>query len=256
MKKPFSNILILFLCGLAMSACQRKDPDPLPAPAITGILNLNIETDINGNQLMMNTGKYVNANGDSFSVSTLKYYISNIILKNSDGSIYKVPDSYYLLDASVNTDTIISIRQVPAGTYTEIGFSLGVDSINNHTGSQPAALNPTIAGDMFWSWAPGYKFMEFEGHYGAGNAGMLFHISGDNNYKKWLMNSTRSAWTNINIKDNAVSAVNMKANFDEMFKTPVTINFSTTNSVSGGTDAQIIANNYADMFELSGIVNP
>jgi hypothetical protein len=256
MKKHFYHILILFLCGFALSACMRKDPVPAPAPAVTGILNLNIETDINGNRLVMNTGRYTNANGDSFSVSTLKYYISNITLKNSGGFVYKVPDSYYLLNASVSTDTTISIAQIPVGIYTEIGFSLGVDSINNHTGSQPAALNPAIAGDMFWSWAPGYKFMEFEGHYGAGNSGMLFHISGDNNYKKWLMNSATSAWENINIKGNTASKLSLKANFDEMFKTPVTISFSTTNSVSGGTDAQIISNNYADMFELSAIVNP
>ncbi|HXA02762.1 MAG TPA: MbnP family protein, partial [Cytophagaceae bacterium] len=139
----------------------------------------------------------------------------------------------------------------------EIGFSLGVDSINNHTGSQPAALNPTIAGDMFWTWAFSYKFLELEGYYGPGySSTMLFYISEDNNYKKWLMNSTTLNWANINIKDNASTTVILKANIDEMFKTPVTINFATTHNVSGGTDAQTIANNYADMFGLSAIVNP
>jgi hypothetical protein len=252
MKKYFYNILILFLCCLAGFQCKKKHEEPAPA----GTIQLRIETDINGNQLALNTGRYINANGDSFSVSTLKYYISNIILKNSDGNIYKVPDSYYLLDASVSTDTTINIGSIPPGTYTEIGFSVGVDSINNHTGSQPAALNPAIAGDMFWTWAFGYKFLEFEGYYGPGNSGMLFHISGDENYKKWLMNSSTPGWTNIVIKDDASSSVSLKANIEEMFTTPTTINFSTTNSVSGGAAAETVADNYADMFELSAIVNP
>jgi hypothetical protein len=254
MKKHFCNVLILFLCCVAGFQCKKKPEEPVPVPA--GTLQLKIETDINGRKLALNTDRYSNFNGDSFSVSTLKYYISNIILKNSDGNIYKVPDSYYLLDASVSTDTAINIGSIPPGTYTEIGFSLGVDSINNHTGSQPAALNPTIAGDMFWTWAVGYKFLEFEGHYGPGNAGMLFHISGDENYKKWLMNASTPGWTNIVIKDDASSSVSLKANIEEMFTTPTAIDFSTTNSVSGGTAAQTIADNYADMFELSSIVNP
>ena len=253
MKKHFYNILFLFLCSVAGFHCKKKDPAPAPAPV--GNLTIEIQTNINGNGLALHTGKYVNANGDSFSVSTLKYYISNITLKNSAGTLFKVPDSYYLIDASVSTDTAISISNIPPDTYTEIGFSLGVDSINNHTGSQPAALKPSIAGDMFWLWAPGYKFMELEGNY-AGTKTMLFDISGDNNYKKWLMNSSTANWTNINIKNNAASKVSLKANIDEMFKTPVTISFATMNSVSGGTDAQTIANNYADMFTLSAIINP
>jgi hypothetical protein len=253
MKRYLYNIIFLSLCCVAGFQCKKKESPPAPDPA--GTLKLEIQTDINGNRLALHTGKYVNANNDTFTVSTLKYYVSNITLKNSGGSLYKVPNSYYLIDASVSTDTTISIPNIPVGIYTEIGFSLGVDSINNHTGSQPAALNPTVAGDMFWLWAPGYKFMELEGYY-AGTKTILFDISGDVNYKKWLMNSTTANWTNINIKNNASSSVSLKANIDEMFKTPVTINFATMNSVSGGTDAQTIANNYADMFQLSGITNP
>jgi hypothetical protein len=251
-RKHLYNIIFLFLCCAAGFQCKKKDPMPAPV----GNLKMEILTNVNGSRLVLHTGKYVNANDDSFSISTLKYYISNITLKNSNGTLYKAPDSYYLIDASVSTDTTINIPNIPAGTYTEIGFSLGVDSLHNHTGSQPAALNPSIAGDMFWLWAFGYKFIDLEGYYGVGNSTILFQIAEDNNYKKWLMNSATANWTNIAIKNNASSTVSLKANIDEMFKTPTTISFATTNSVSGGTDAETIANNYADMFGLSGIVNP
>jgi hypothetical protein len=256
MKKHTYYIIFLFLGCISGFTCNRKTPEPVIQPAPAGILKLEIETDFNGSKLVMNSGNYTNANGDPFSVSTLKYYISNVTLKNSEGSLYKVPDSYYLIDVLVSNDTTINILNIPTGTYTEIGFSLGVDSINNHSGSQPAALNPTIAGDMFWLWSGGYKFMELEGHSASSSSGtILFHIASDVNYKKWLMNSTTSNWTNIYIKDNASSKIILKANIDEMFKTPTTISFTTTNSVSGGTDAQTIANNYADMFQLSAVVN-
>jgi hypothetical protein len=261
MKKHIYNIMLLFLCCAAYFQCKKKDPDPVPVPMVVTDtlpkLKIRIQTDINGNRLALNTGKYLNANNDSFKISILKYYISNITLKNSNVSVYKVPNSYYLMDASISTDTTIIISNIPAGTYSEIGFSLGVDSIHNHSGSQPAALNPGIAGDMFWLWAPGYKFLELEGYYGpAETATMLFDISGDNNYKKYLLNSGTANWTNIITKNNAGTTVSLKANIDEMFKTPVTIKFDSTHNVSGGADAQTISDNYADMFGLSGIINP
>ncbi|MFL5729120.1 MAG: MbnP family protein [Cytophagaceae bacterium] len=256
MKRMLLFLLIVVLSGIAGFRCHHKKPPEPSVPVTSGTLQFEVETDVNGSKLVMNTGSYNNANGDPFTVSTLKYYISNITLKDSLGNIYKVPDSYYLINASVSADTTLSIPNIPVNTYTEIGFSLGVDSLHNHSGSQPAALNPGIAGDMFWLWSLGYKFLEFEGHSASSGSGtILFHISDDVNYKKWVMKSGTTNWTNIRIKDNASSKIKVKADFAEMFQTPVTVDFATMNNVSGGTDAQTISNNYADMFSLSSIVN-
>src|SRR5205085_9610426 len=56
-----------------------------------------------GNQpLQLNTGQYSNSSGESFTLSTLQYFISNIRLSNSNGKEFVVPQdsSYFLINES------------------------------------------------------------------------------------------------------------------------------------------------------------
>jgi hypothetical protein len=258
-------VLALLFIGLAIIiySCKSKnnsyiidDHDYLPH---YGTLKLHLETKINGNKVILNSVKYLNTNLDTFTVSRLKYYVSNIRLKKSDNTYYTIPESYYLIDASVSNDTMITIPNVPLGTYTEAAISIGVDAGRNHTGAQTGALDPTIASDMFWTWSTGYRFLLLEGTYrtasSAGYNGLVFHISDDINFKTTTLNSASAAWTDINIRESKTTELHLDANIDEMFKTPNTIQFAVTNNVSGGPEANSIADNYADMLGLVGIIN-
>jgi hypothetical protein len=252
--QKFKYIFIAFSIGLCfiIYACKKHNEFP------TGTLKLQLQSEINGSKIVMNSVKYLNANLDTFTVSRLKYYVSNVRLQRADNSYYDIPASYYLIDVSVSNDTTISIP-IPAGNYVKAEISIGVDSIHNHTGSQPGALDPTIAGDMFWLWSAGYKFVLLEGNYKTASSGgfqpLVFHISDDPNYRKTAFNSATPHWTDINVRDTKTTRLQVKVNFDEMFKSPNTINFDVTNNVAGGPASNDIADNYADIFELAAIVN-
>jgi hypothetical protein len=98
---------------------------------------------------------------DTLKFTTLKYYVSNIQLKKSDGSWWIHPESYFLLDASIPSSMVLNISNVPSGTYTEMRYTMGVDSIRNVSGAQTGVLS-AING-MFWSWNSGYIMIKAEG---------------------------------------------------------------------------------------------
>ena len=259
-KSKYIFIPFLIVLCITINACKPKhfcDVCGLYNPS--GTLKLQLQSEINGNKIILNSVKYLNANLDTFTVSKLKYYISNIRLQKSDSSYYDIPESYYLIDVSVSNDTTITIPYIPAGNYIGVKFSIGVDSIHNHTGSQPGALDPTIEGDMLWLWSTGYKFVKLEGTYKTASSGgfqaLVFDIGDDVNYRSTSYNSGTAHWTNINIRDAKTTKIQVKANFDEMFKTPNTISFDATNNVAGGPASNQIADNYADIFGLASIVN-
>ena len=80
--------------------------------------------------------------------------ISNFKLKKSDGTWWIHPESYFLVDLSNDLSTTLDLGSVPSGEYTELSYTIGVDSLRNVSGAQSGALSTT--NNMFWSWNTGY----------------------------------------------------------------------------------------------------
>ena len=245
--------------SLIIYSCHKdKDNTVEPTSVKNGSIKLELESDMNGNKIILDS-IYLNANQDTFKVSSLKYYISNIRLKDASGKYYNVPESYYLIDVSVSNDTSIIIPNIPQGNYVQAELSIGVDSVRNHSGAQTGALDPTLASVMFWSWSAGYKFLLMEGTYKTANSNgykpLVFHVAEDGNVKSFAFNAASPNWTDINIREGKDTKVKVSLNFEEMFKTPTLINFDLMNNVGGGSGCTVLANNYADMIQLTQIVN-
>lgn len=114
---------------------------------------------------------------DSMKFTTLKYYVSNIKLKNTGGEWISIPESYYLIDASVANGNEIEIKDVPSDDYTELSYMIGVDSARNVSGIQSGALAPSNG--MFWSWTTGYIMIKAEGESPQSASGNFeFHLGG------------------------------------------------------------------------------
>lgn len=115
--------------------------------------------------------------GEDITFTKLRYYISNVVLQNSNGSEWAAPESYYIVDA-MESDPYISITGVPSGSYTGISYLVGVDSTRNVSGAQTGALDP--AENMFWSWNTGYIFIKAEGTSPQAGSGSVFsyHLGG------------------------------------------------------------------------------
>jgi len=249
--------IIFSLIILTLASCKKED-----APLNTeekGTFNLEFENVVNGSPLVLNTQSYSNANGDRFNISVFKYYVSNIKLTKSDGSVYAVPESYLLADAAKPESLLNSLSNIPVGDYTKISFLIGVDKERNLSGAQTGALDP-IHG-MFWTWNSGYIFVKLEGtspQSTAANNALTFHIGGivDPN------NTIRSFSTDFNpanplrIRTDKKPQLHFKVNAASLFTGKQNINFGTLNFTMGGANSAIVADNYVNgLFELDHIHN-
>ncbi len=124
----------------------------------------------NGKPLVLQDSSYANAFGESYQLTRLKYYISNISFAQNQQS------NVSLIDAAMN-DSIV--MEATPGNYSKLYFTLGVDSALNCSGAQDGALDPFNG--MFWTWNSGYIFLKMEGYSPASSADLQrieHHIGG------------------------------------------------------------------------------
>jgi hypothetical protein len=201
---------------------------------------------------------YVNPKGDSFKVSKFNYYISNIVFTKNDNSTYAEPNSYHLIKHSSSTSTLISVANVPKGSYKSVSFMIGVDSASNCSGAQAGDLAVSVASDMFWAWSTGYIMVKLEGSSpksGDPTKLLEYHIGGYGGINKVQRNVTLSFNSaTADVSAQASPKINLKTNVNEFFKTPTLIDFTTQYvQTSAGANAKIYADNYADMITFLSI---
>lgn len=125
----------------------------------------------------LNTAYTHPTTGDQMTFTTFKYYISNLKLKKQDGTWWTHPESYFLVDMNQPESSVLTLTGIPAGSYTEVSYVMGVDSTRNVSGSQTGALSTTNG--MFWSWNSGYIMMKAEGTCPQSSSGSFtFHFGG------------------------------------------------------------------------------
>lgn len=160
------NLLLIFICiFFCFTSCSDKDN----TDAGTGPITLEFDNIVGSANLQLNTTNtpYVNSKGESYKVTWLTYYVSNIKIKREDGTVFEDPvksdgsAGYYLVDENDAASQEITLQNVPAGNYTEVTFTIGVDASQVDQGAQTGALDP--AKGLFWSWNSGYIFMAIEG---------------------------------------------------------------------------------------------
>jgi hypothetical protein len=211
-------------------------------------VKINVKNVVGDAPLILNTGRYSNANNDSFSVTMFKYYISNIKFVSENGKEFREPNSYHLInEAKVGTKEF-SIN-IPEGNYKQVSFTIGVDSLHNVSGAQDGDLDPLNA--MFWDWNTGYIMLKMEGILLKDNAELAFHLGGFKGVYNVLRKVTITFPELLAAANGKNPEIFIKANLAELYKTPHVINFFQTPviTVEGGEAAKI-ADNYADMFSL------
>ena len=176
-----SKLLLIFMAVVISYSCfsQKK----------TVRIPVSFEVIYKGSDSFLNR-KLINDFGENYSISKLKYYVSNIKFETKE--ITNNQSNIFLIAAS--KQNIISVL-VPAKKITGISFLLGVDSALNCSGAQSGALDPL--NDMFWTWNNGYIFFKLEGSSDASNADLKrieHHIGGFKGTNK----SMRSIYLPIN----------------------------------------------------------
>ena len=176
MKKQISYYLsIVLLTSLFFTSCKKHDHDQQRDGQVT--INLKHHWGMGTDPFSLNTTYVHPMNGDTMTFSKYKYYISNFKLKKSDGSWWIHPESYFLVDLSNPASSTLDLGAIPNGEYTELSYTLGVDSLRNVSGAQSGALSTT--NNMFWSWNSGYIMIKAEGTSPQSTSGTFaFHLGG------------------------------------------------------------------------------
>lgn len=161
MKKIYF-LLTVAIAAVSILSCSDDE-------TVTGPLTLEFDNVVGTTNLQLNTDNtpYANSKSEAFKVTWLTYYVSNIKLKKSDGTYFIDPvksdgsAGYYLIDENDAESQEVTLENIPAGEYTEVTFTIGVDASQVDQGAQTGALDP--AKGLFWSWNSGYIFMAIEG---------------------------------------------------------------------------------------------
>ena len=252
------SLFIGVLICIGIISCRKKDPktEPEPESQVPPVVSFNFQAKVYSQTLLIGTKKYSNSSTDSFSVTRLNYYISNIKLVREDGFIFSEPESYHLMQHELGKTTF-NMTNIPQGNYTKIEFLIGVDSIRGVSGAQTGALDPANA--MFWDWNQGYKFFVMEGSFSSlkqpETGEYAIHIGGFSAPYSCLQKCSINFNTAIVAKNGKQSSVFFKVQVDEVFTNPKEIGFDYYYSHISNQTFKDISDNYKDMFVVDKIEN-
>lgn len=162
------NLIFIFATIFFTSSfisCNNDDRSTIDANQ-TGKLEVYFDNGVAGDQLILNTSTHTNSQDETLKISRINYIISNIVLTKEDGTefVYPKNSSYFIINQENNKKTI-TLENIPTGKYKKIKFGIGVDEQKHLEGQSAQEDFWALAheNNMTWTWAAGYKFINFEG---------------------------------------------------------------------------------------------
>lgn len=241
MKKLLYTLLLLLGALPLLTAC--KDDDDTPEATEAAALQVTFEHVVGDDPLQLYEKTYTSPAGDSFVVQNFKYYISNVKLIGSKGQHNFIePESYHLIEQGGKTS--FELKDIPAGTYTQLELSIGVDQEHNHKIDHQGDLDPS--NEMVWDWDTGYKFLLLVGTYTADtkSGGLVYHVGGDVNYRTLTLDLPQP----LQLQPGQKPTMRIKADVEELLQHPHLIDFDELNSTGHGPTPSKLADNYSNGF--------
>lgn len=204
---------------------------------------------------------YVSAAGERFSISNLKFFISDIAFSRSntpERSAYSdtAKHGVFLIDlseAKLNAETGFLNHTTPftmqTGDYSDIRFNIGVPRALNHSDPTQAPYPLNVGNtDMFWEWNSGYIFFLAEGKSPVAEDSVVhLAIGGDKQIMPIIFGDIFNAVPLIQVKENAVTRVNIRLDVNALFK-----NFDSSNYSFKTEEASVVhGGKYADLLRLN-----
>ncbi len=256
--KGFTYIVGFIAAAFIITSCETEEPPTDPNPTPDGKATLVIDFDyvwaMAGNSFELQTDLVHPMTGDSLNFSTFKHYISNIKLIKSDDTEWVEDESYYLLDLADPSSTMLTIEDIPAGSYKGIEITFGVDSARNVSGSQTGALDPVYG--MFWTWNSGYIMLKAEGASPQSSTGLFsYHLGGFTGDHKAVSTRVLSFPNNTSrdVKDGEQLTVRIQANPARLFHTYGSVSNGHTMHLPG-RDAGIMANDFNSWTNITEVL--
>lgn len=159
MKNIVINLIIIL--SIFLVSCEKENTKVSTDSTYTN-LTISFNNTVAGVPINTVVNEYTNAYGNKYTVSLLKYYVTNIILIDENKREY-LAKNYNLIDLNEPTQNTITLKNIPLAKYVKMKFILGVDSARNTSGVQDGFLDPSYG--MIWTWNTGYIFFKHEGNY-------------------------------------------------------------------------------------------
>jgi hypothetical protein len=159
MKKIYLSILVITITVLL--SCEKDTPPPV-IQVTTNDVSITFNNTVNGKTITSSDTNYRNAAGNIYTISLLKYYVTNLVLVDENNKEW-FAKNYNLINIDESAQNSFLLKGIPTAKYTKMKFILGVDSVRNKTGVQDGYLDPSYG--MIWDWNTGYIFFKHEGNY-------------------------------------------------------------------------------------------
>lgn len=238
---PFKNLqkLMCFLFTISfLWACEGDEPVVEPQG-----VRLHFEQHINSDPLVFNNMRYVNDAGNPYEVTEIMYFISDLKLYHSNGSIVSggsLSDIHYTDTNLPETGEWLLTGGIPAGIYDSLSFTFGIKSEKNQSFM---FVNPPEV-NMAWPQVlgGGYHYMMLNGwwrdtvdvrrpfnfHLGIGqiyanNSNQVADITGfiDNSFK------ITASGGPFRVETSKVTNLRLVMNVESWFNTPVIYDHNT-----------------------------
>jgi len=251
------NILLLTVfaaMAAGASSCRKELSDESKLTSLTVRLNIIA----NGTPLEL--GKtYTNDLGEAYTVSTFKFYISNISIVDGETTASAEQDSYHLVNAS-STATLSFPVALGRTSFNRIRFLVGVDSLRNVSGAQTGALDPMNG--MFWTWNSGYIMAKLEGTSTSSpdpGQRLQYHIggyAGAEAAQRWVTLPLPGGNSYVNSPDQPL-ALTMDVDLDKWFRSTHDLPIAANALVMTPGELSVkYADNYANLFSVTKVEQP
>lgn len=172
-RRALLHAVLAWAAFLPLSGCTGSD-----GSGERSSLRISISHRADGEPLRFDTLAYVNAAGNRYSVTRLRYYLSDFVFKDHHGGTLLRLDSVFYVDARDSATLSRVIPGIPAGHYHSVAFTFGLAPGRNRTGALPATLENL---NMAWPqpMGGGYHLMQLEGRFldsAGGESGYATHI--------------------------------------------------------------------------------
>lgn len=256
MKHLFFTAIVI----LSFASCKKDNTNDYDNNA-KGDLSIEFDNIVGDQNLALNTGSYTNSSSETYNITTLKYFISNISLQNVNGSTYTVPqnDSYFLIEEG-NEDKDHASLQLPEGEYKSLTFTVGVDSLRNtkDISERTGALDPAgEANGMYWGWNSGYIFFKIEGTSTASSMdghAFMYHVGGFGGYDSPTINNIKTVTLDLvpggtpKVHNGKETNIHLMVDIAKMFDAANHISIAANPMVMFDAYSTSISANYATMF--------
>lgn len=168
-------LFLIFISSILLTSCSKNEVKPDSGTGAAGQLTVTFDAVMGNSDFALN--KDFTMNGKTWNFTQLRYWVSNVVLINSKGEEFAVPDSYYLIEennaATTNSDFTypankrenVVFNGVPAENYKSIRFSVGVpEKYNNNLSLQAGELSQLNGmTNVSWMWSTSYIFSSVKG---------------------------------------------------------------------------------------------